>query len=42
MEKSRFSSQLETVFEKIEPIPPPDENQLAAVSRVKDTFFERF
>jgi hypothetical protein len=42
MEKSRFSSQLKTVFEKINPIPPPTENQIAAANRVKEQFFEKF
>jgi hypothetical protein len=42
MEKSRFSSQLETIFKNINPNPPPNENQIAAANRVKDHFFERF
>jgi len=42
IEKPRFSSQLETVFEKINPIPPPDEKQTAAANRVKEQFFEKF
>jgi hypothetical protein len=42
MEKSRFSSQLESIFENIKPIPPPDQYQIAAINRVKERFFERF
>jgi len=42
MEKSIFSSQLKTVFEKINPSPPPDQNQIAAINLVKDHFFEKF
>jgi len=41
-EKSRFSSQLETVFGNINPIPPPNEKQAAAINRVKERFFEKF
>jgi hypothetical protein len=42
MEKSRFSSQLQTVFENLNPLPPPDEKQAAAASKVKERFFEGF
>jgi len=42
IEKSSFSSQLKTVFEKINPLPPPDANQTAAINRVKEQFFEKF
>jgi hypothetical protein len=42
IEKSGFTSQLETIFEKINPIPPPSENQIAAANRVKEQFFEKF
>jgi len=42
IEKPRFSSQLETIFENINPIPTPDEKQLAAANRVKEQFFEKF
>ena len=42
IDKSSFSSQLKTVFEKINPTPPPGENQIAAANRVKEQFFEKF
>jgi len=42
IEKSSFSSQLKTVFDKMNPIPQPDENQIAAANRVKEQFFEKF
>jgi len=42
MEKTFFSSQLKAVFEKINPIPPPNENQTAAANRLKEQFFEKF
>jgi hypothetical protein len=42
MEKSRFSSQLEKIFQSINPVPPPDKNQIAAINRVKEQFFEKF
>jgi len=42
IEKPGFSSQLKTLFEKINPIPPPDENQITAINRVKEQFFEKF
>jgi hypothetical protein len=42
IEKSRFSSQLETVFKNINPVPPPNVNQIAAANRVKEQFFEKF
>jgi hypothetical protein len=42
MEKTRFSSQMEKVFENINPIPPPNANQIAAANRVKENFFEGF
>jgi hypothetical protein len=40
--KPSFSSQLKTIFEKINPIPPPDEKQIVAVNQVKEHFFEKF
>ena len=42
IEKSRFTSQLESVFEKVTPDPAPSELQIAAANRVKDHFFEGF
>jgi hypothetical protein len=42
IEKSRFSSQLEKVFENINPLPPPNANQIAAANLVKERFFEKF
>ena len=42
IEKSRFTSQLESVFEMIAPDPAPSELQIAAANRVKDHFFEGF
>jgi len=42
IEKSRFSSQLEKIFESINPIPPPDKNQIAAINQVKERFYEKF
>jgi len=42
IEKSRFSSQLGKIFENINPIPPPDQNQIVAINRVKEQFFEKF
>jgi hypothetical protein len=42
IEKPSFSSQLKAVFEKINPLPPPDQNQIAAINLVKEHFFEKF
>ena len=42
MEKSRFSSQLGKIFENINPVPPPDKNQIAAINQVKERFYEKF
>jgi hypothetical protein len=42
MEKSRFSSQLGKIFENINPVPPPDNNQISAINHVKEQFYEKF
>jgi len=42
IEKSSFSSQLGKIFENINPVPPPTQNQIAAINRVKERFFETF
>jgi hypothetical protein len=42
MEKPRYSSQLEEIYKSINPIPPPDQNQVAAINRVKAQFYEKF
>jgi len=42
MDKSGFSSQLGKIFESINPVPPPTQNQLAAINLVKDRFFDTF
>jgi hypothetical protein len=42
IEKSRFSSQLEKIFENINPVPPPDKNQISAINQVKERFYEKF
>ena len=42
MEKSRFTSQLDLVFEKVNPNSTPTVEQIAAINRVKDHFFEGF
>ena len=40
--KSNFASQLDELFQKINPNPPPTEAQIAAANRVKDHFYEGF
>jgi len=40
--KPDFSSQLKTIFEKINPNPPPDQNQVVAINLVKDHFYDKF
>jgi len=40
--KPGFSSQLKAIFEKINPIPPPDQNQIAAINLVKEHFYDKF
>ena len=40
--KSDFTSQLNAIYQKIDPNPPPTKEQFAAISRVKDHFFEGF
>jgi hypothetical protein len=42
IEKSRFSSQLEKIFDNIRPVPPPDKNQISAINQVKERFYEKF
>jgi hypothetical protein len=42
IERSSFSAQLDKIFENINPVPPPNKNQLAAINRVKERFFEKF
>ena len=42
IEKSRFNSQLESIFQKITPDPQPSEEQIAAANGVKENFFEGF
>jgi hypothetical protein len=42
IDRTVFTSQLNTIFEKLNPRPPPTEGQIAAAGRVKDRFFEGF
>ena len=42
IEKTDFTSQLNAIFEKIDPNPPPTKEQIAAFNHVKDHFFEGF
>ena len=42
IEKSNFTSQLNTIFEKINPKSPPTKEQLAAIDQVKNNFYEGF
>jgi len=42
IEKSGFSSQLEKVFENVNPVPPPDQKQAVAINKVREQFFEKF
>ena len=40
--KEHFASQLHQIFDNIRPYPSPTRDQAAAISRVKEQFFERF
>jgi len=42
MGKNSFTSQLDSVFQTVNPVPPPNDLQLAAANRVKENFFEGF
>ena len=42
IKKSDFTSQLDAIFQKVSPDPPPTDAQIAAANRVKDHFFEGF
>jgi hypothetical protein len=42
IEKERFASQFNTIFEKTTADPPTSRDQIAAVNRVKGRFFEGF
>ena len=42
IEKPSFTSQLESVFQKVQPDPAPSEEQIAAANNVKEHFFEGF
>ena len=42
IEKERFASLLDAVFQSIKPVPPPSRDQLASINRVKARFYEGF
>ena len=42
IEKPRFTTQLNAIFQTVNPNPPPTEAQIAAANRVKDRFYEGF
>lgn len=42
MERNLFSSQLDSIFQRINPTPPPSRAQISAVNQVKGRFFEGF
>jgi hypothetical protein len=42
MERALFSSQLEQIFQNLNPHPPPSSAQAAAAARVRDRFFDGF
>ena len=42
IDKMSFSGQLQKVFGSVNPKPPPSRDQMSAVNRVKDRFFENF
>jgi len=42
IEKNLFASQLNGLFKSVNPSPPPSKDQISAVNRVKDHFFEGF
>ena len=42
IDKTSFVFQLENVFKDVKPNPPPTKDQLNAINRVKDKFFEGF
>ena len=42
IEKSSFTSQLETIFENISPIPSPSQEQMSAAHQVQEFFYDGF
>jgi len=42
IDKMSFSAQLQSVFGRVKPTPSPSRDQMSAVNRVKDRFFEGF